>query len=208
MKAFGKQQSSKITARESVNSSQKTRFFGISETRFFQKTGFLGSSARKNLWRILGSWIMAQGVLLGNPAVADTVEKPMSYSQLLQKIDAGEVEEIDAYPSQNIAKVRLLKETESIYRVNLFEYHPELLEKSRAKNIDYEVKNAPDNSLAMGLVLNLLVILAVIVVLLMLLRRTSQAQGNALNFGKSRARFQMEAKTGILFDDVAGIEGS
>ena len=27
-----------------------------------------------------------------------------------------------------------------------------------------------------------------------------------MNFGKSRARFQMEAKTGILFDDVAGIE--
>lgn len=27
-----------------------------------------------------------------------------------------------------------------------------------------------------------------------------------MNFGKSRARFQMEAKTGVMFDDVAGIE--
>ena len=27
-----------------------------------------------------------------------------------------------------------------------------------------------------------------------------------MNFGKSRARFQMEAKTGVLFDDVAGIQ--
>ncbi|MFM9157833.1 MAG: ATP-dependent zinc metalloprotease FtsH2, partial [Dolichospermum sp.] len=30
--------------------------------------------------------------------------------------------------------------------------------------------------------------------------------GQAMNFGKSRARFQMEAKTGVKFDDVAGIE--
>ncbi|MFO7143735.1 cell division protein FtsH, partial [Arthrospira sp. PCC 8006] len=36
--------------------------------------------------------------------------------------------------------------------------------------------------------------------------RSSQSSGNAMNFGKSKARFQMEAKTGILFDDVAGIE--
>ncbi len=27
-----------------------------------------------------------------------------------------------------------------------------------------------------------------------------------MNFGRSKARFQMEAKTGVVFDDVAGIE--
>ena len=40
----------------------------------------------------------------------------------------------------------------------------------------------------------------------MIIRRSANASGQALNFGKSRARFQMEAKTGIKFDDVAGIE--
>ena len=30
--------------------------------------------------------------------------------------------------------------------------------------------------------------------------------GRAMNFGKSKAKFQMEAKTGIMFDDVAGID--
>ena len=30
--------------------------------------------------------------------------------------------------------------------------------------------------------------------------------GQAMNFGKSKAKFQMEAKTGIMFDDVAGID--
>ena len=33
-----------------------------------------------------------------------------------------------------------------------------------------------------------------------------QGPGQAMNFGKSKARFQMEAKTDIMFDDVAGID--
>ncbi len=40
----------------------------------------------------------------------------------------------------------------------------------------------------------------------MILRRSANASNQAMSFGKSRARFQMEAKTGIKFDDVAGIE--
>ena len=30
--------------------------------------------------------------------------------------------------------------------------------------------------------------------------------GQAMNFGKSKARFQMEAKTGVTFVDVAGVD--
>jgi cell division protease FtsH len=42
-----------------------------------------------------------------------------------------------------------------------------------------------------------------------LFRRSSGGAGGpgqAMNFGKSKARFMMEAKTGIMFDDVAGID--
>ncbi|MEO1522603.1 MAG: ATP-dependent zinc metalloprotease FtsH2, partial [Cyanobacteria bacterium J06633_2] len=45
--------------------------------------------------------------------------------------------------------------------------------------------------------------------LFLLFRRSGNAAGGpgqAMNFGKSRARFQMEAKTGVMFDDVAGID--
>ncbi|MEM9137685.1 MAG: ATP-dependent zinc metalloprotease FtsH2, partial [Cyanobacteria bacterium P01_F01_bin.42] len=45
--------------------------------------------------------------------------------------------------------------------------------------------------------------------LFFLFRRSNNVPGGpgqAMNFGKSKARFQMEAKTGIMFDDVAGIE--
>ncbi len=46
--------------------------------------------------------------------------------------------------------------------------------------------------------------------LFLLSRRSQQGGGpggnNPLNFGKSKAKFQMEPNTGITFDDVAGVD--
>jgi cell division protease FtsH len=167
------------------------------------------STAAQRLGRILGSWILAQSVLLGTPAIADNSPKTLSYSELLQKIQAGEVERIEEDPARRMAKVELKGEAEDApeYYVELLDRNPELLETVQAQpDLEYEVKPSADNSAAMGLIINLLVIFVVLAFLLMILRRSTQASGQAMNFGKSRARFQMEAKTGVLFDDVAGIE--
>ncbi|WP_413168374.1 ATP-dependent zinc metalloprotease FtsH [Capilliphycus salinus ALCB114379] len=166
------------------------------------------SLTNRHLWRILGSWIITQGILLGTPALADNTPKPIEYSELLQKIKAGEVERIEEDPARQIAKVTLTgdEKGDSPHVVRLFDRNPELLETARAQNVDYEVIPTADNSAAMGLIVNLLVIFVVLAFLLMILRRSTQASGQAMNFGKSRAKFQMEAKTGVLFDDVAGIE--
>ncbi|WP_310489247.1 ATP-dependent zinc metalloprotease FtsH, partial [Chamaesiphon sp. VAR_69_metabat_338] len=53
---------------------------------------------------------------------------------------------------------------------------------------------------------NVLLLVFVITVLSAIIRRSGNASGQAMSFGKSRARFQMQAKTGVMFDDVAGIE--
>ena len=164
----------------------------------------------KRLGRLLGSWMIAQGVLMGTPAFADNVPKTISYSQLLQKIQAGEVQKIEEDPSRQMAKVTLKGEKDkkagSIYFVSLFAQNPELMGEIRANNVEYGVSPSADNSMAMGLIVNMLIIFGLLAILLMILRRSTQASGQAMNFGKSKARFQMEAKTGILFEDVAGIE--
>ncbi|MFM6191568.1 MAG: ATP-dependent zinc metalloprotease FtsH [Planktothrix sp.] len=164
----------------------------------------------KRVGRILGSWMMAQGLLLGTPAFANNTPKTLTYSQLLQKIEAGEVQKIAEDPARQMAKVTLKgdkdQKSSSVYWVSLFEQNPELMREIRANNVEYEVSPTADNSAAMGLIINMLIIFGVLAFLLMILRRSTQASGQAMNFGKSRARFQMEAKTGILFDDVAGVE--
>ncbi|HLO52260.1 MAG TPA: ATP-dependent zinc metalloprotease FtsH, partial [Kamptonema sp.] len=164
--------------------------------------------AGRHLWRILASWAISSGVMLATPAFADTTPNSMTYTQLLQKIEQGQVSKIEVDPALRTARVRLegQKPTDAMQVVSLFEYNPELLERIRTKKVDFEVKPTNDNSAAIGLAVNLLVIFIVLGVLMAILRRSTQSQGNAMNFGKSKARFQMEAKTGVMFDDVAGIE--
>lgn len=164
--------------------------------------------SKKHLWRILGGWVISQSILLGTPALANRDSGSMSYTDLLRKIEAGQVMRIQEDPSRRVAKVTFTDEAnqQQIRFVALFDHNPELMAALRENPVDYEVRPSADNSAVMGLVVNVLVIVAVLAFLLMILRRSSQSSGNAMNFGKSKARFQMEAKTGIMFDDVAGIE--
>ncbi|MEG5062492.1 ATP-dependent zinc metalloprotease FtsH [Microcoleus sp. B3-A4] len=162
----------------------------------------------RNLWRILGSLVISQGILLSTPVFADSAPNTMSYSQLIDNIEKGQISKIEVDETQKTAKVRLKNQkSDQTQSVSLFDYNNrELYSQIRAKKIDFEVKQTADNAAAVSLVVNLLVIFAVLAVLMAILRRSTQSQGNAMNFGKSRARFQMEAKTGVMFDDVAGIE--
>ncbi|TAG92853.1 MAG: ATP-dependent zinc metalloprotease FtsH [Oscillatoriales cyanobacterium] len=163
----------------------------------------------RHLWRILGSLVLSQGILLSTPVFAQTAPNTMSYSTLINSIEKGEVSKIEIDEIQRTARVKLKnkKPTDTVQVVTLFDYNNrELYSQIRAKKIDFEVKQTADNTAAVNLVVNLLVIFLVLAVLMAILRRSTQSQGNAMNFGKSRARFQMEAKTGVMFDDVAGIE--
>ncbi|MFB2897499.1 ATP-dependent zinc metalloprotease FtsH [Aerosakkonemataceae cyanobacterium BLCC-F50] len=158
---------------------------------------------------ITASWLLLQSALPGVPPVlASDQQETMSYNELLKKIDAGKVTKVDIDPTQRIAKVEFqgVDKTDSPATVNLFEDNRELIEKLRSKRVQFAVQPTTDNSAALGFVINLLLVILLISGLLMIVRRSANASNQAMNFGKSRARFQMEAKTGIKFEDVAGIE--
>ncbi|WP_421654534.1 ATP-dependent zinc metalloprotease FtsH [Leptothermofonsia sp. ETS-13] len=160
----------------------------------------------------IAAWVIAQGLMLGAPALADSSRNTMSYTELLQKIDAGQVTKVRIDPTRNVAEVTLegQKKGEPEREVPIFEGgNPELVEKLRANKVDFDNQPSPDNGALMSVLANLLLFFLLIGGLLLIIRRSSNAPGGpgqAMNFGKSRARFQMEAKTGVTFDDVAGIE--
>ncbi|MCY6491468.1 ATP-dependent zinc metalloprotease FtsH [Leptolyngbya boryana IU 594] len=154
--------------------------------------------------------MLLQSVLMSVPAMAQARES-LSYTGLLKKIDAGEVERVEIDETQNVARVRLQgkKQSEPDIEVQLLERNPELIDRLRKNKVTFESKPTTDNSILVGLIANLLLFMLLIAGLLLILRRSSNSPGGpgqAMNFGKSRARFQMEAKTGVMFDDVAGIE--
>ncbi|MGC9503041.1 ATP-dependent zinc metalloprotease FtsH [Baaleninema sp.] len=180
----------------------KTRFKNASTTETPRpKTG-------ANWRSIAATWALVQVLLLGSPALAQRESKEMSYSAFLEKVENGEVRKVDLDPARNSARVTLANqgEEEAPYEVRLFEENPELIQRLRSNEVEIDSNPTPDNSFAIGILGQLLLILVLIGGLMSIVRRSSQSGNNALNFGKSRARFHMEAKTGVAFDDVAGIE--
>jgi cell division protease FtsH len=163
---------------------------------------------------IAAFWVIAQGLMIGVPglpASAENSRNTMTYSELLQKIDGGQVTKVRIDPTRRVAEVTLdSKGKETPKEVPIFEGgNSELVERLRANKVEFDIQPSPDNGAVMGVLANLLLFFLLIGGLLLIIRRSSNAPGGpgqAMNFGKSRARFQMEAKTGIMFDDVAGIE--
>lgn len=157
------------------------------------------------------SWLLLQSLLPVAVTLADANNPDeMSYGDLLQKIDQGQVEQVDIDESRNIAYVRLdgQSEDDPPKRVILFEgeRNSELIRRLTDNKVDVEVADSSGNGALAWLATHALLAMVLIFVLLMVLRRSASGAGNALNFGRSRAKFQMEAKTGVVFDDVAGIE--
>ena len=156
------------------------------------------------------TWLLLQSVVSGPPALAQSrQEAELTYSDLIQRVEAGEVSRIELDPSRNVARVQLQGQSaDEMQTVTLFagDRNPELIQAARANNVNLDVSPSGDSNTFTWLLTHALLAFVLIMGLLMILRRSSNASGQAMNFGKSRARFQMEAKTGILFDDVAGIE--
>lgn len=153
-------------------------------------------------------WMILQSVFFASPTLAQNESEELSYSQFLQKIEQGEVERVELDPRTNIAIVELVGESgETVQReVRLFEQNSELITQLRNSDIPIDVEASNDNSQTAGIIANGVLILLLVGGLALIIRRSAKASGQAMSFGKSRARYQVEDQTGIRFDDVAGID--
>ncbi|MEY2985658.1 MAG: hypothetical protein RLZZ568_2275, partial [Cyanobacteriota bacterium] len=134
----------------------------------------------------------------------------LTYGGLIDAIKKDQVAKVDIDPNRQQAIVTL-KDTPADAKpetVQLFSNNPELfnLLRSRSSSVDWSITRTPDNSALYGLLTNLLIVAILIGLVVMVIRKSANASGQAMSFGKSKARFQMEAKTGVGFDDVAGID--
>jgi cell division protease FtsH len=86
---------------------------------------------------------------------------------------------------------------------------PELISKLKKANVDIDAHPISDTNSSVGVIGNLIFPILLIGGLAFLFRRSNNmpgGPGQAMNFGKSKARFQMEANTGVTFGDVAGVD--
>ncbi|WP_159788549.1 ATP-dependent zinc metalloprotease FtsH2 [Sodalinema gerasimenkoae] len=137
----------------------------------------------------------------------------MSYGRFLDYLDAGRVTSVDLYEGGRTAIVEArdldLDNRLQRLRVDLPANDPQLITRLREANVSLDTHPPRNDGAIWGVLGNLIFPILLIAGLFFLFRRSSNAPGGpgqAMNFGKSKARFQMEAKTGILFDDVAGVD--
>ncbi|WOB43650.1 ATP-dependent zinc metalloprotease FtsH [Thermoleptolyngbya oregonensis NK1-22] len=175
-------------------------------------------------WRVILLWTLPalvvgfffwQGAFTTSPMDMgrNTASTRMTYGRFLEYLDAGRVTSVDLYEGGRTAIVEAidpeLDNRIQRLRVDLPGNAPELVSRLRTDHISFDVHPPRNDAAIWGLLGNLLFPILLIGGLFLLFRRSSNVPGGpgqAMNFGKSRARFMMEAKTGVMFDDVAGIE--
>ncbi|MEO1134551.1 MAG: ATP-dependent metallopeptidase FtsH/Yme1/Tma family protein, partial [Cyanobacteria bacterium J06639_1] len=145
-------------------------------------------------------------------AQAATASK-MTYARLLEYVDRGLVQEVKIIDSQTAAEVKVRDPDTNgaieLFRVTLVPaIAGSLAADLQEQDIDVSIIETRDSGPFLSLLGNLLIPVLLLAGLFFLFRRSGAGSGpgQAMNFGKSKARFQMDAKTGIKFDDVAGIE--
>lgn len=140
----------------------------------------------------------------------ESEEDALAYGELLEKIDNGEVREVELDQINGIARVQLKSAAEDAepveVRVFRNDRNLDLQDRLNANDVVWEVTRNADNSAITSLLTTGVVAMLVVFAMLLLLRRSASSGGGAMSFGRSKARFQMEAKTGVMFEDVAGID--
>ncbi|MCL1475909.1 ATP-dependent zinc metalloprotease FtsH2 [Argonema antarcticum] len=177
-------------------------------------------------WKVVLLWtlpVLVIGVFVWqgtfSPSAIDmnrnTASTRMTYGRFLEYLDNNRVTSVDLYEGGRTAIVEGidpepgLDNQPQLWRVDLPVSAPELISQLKEQNISFAIHPVRNDGAIWGLLGNLVFPILLIGGLFFLFRRSSNipgGPGQAMSFGKSRARFMMEAKTGTKFDDVAGIE--
>jgi cell division protease FtsH len=160
-------------------------------------------------WRNVGLYALLAIVAI---ALATTfLEKPLpsqrtlKYSEFVQEVQAGKVFRVVLSNDRTFAEVTPTSETGK-YRVNLAN-DPELVNTLTKKGVDIAVNRQADDGFWVRAAGSFVFPILLLVGLFFLLRRAQNSPGSqAMNFGKSKARVQMEPQTQVTFGDVAGID--
>ena len=164
----------------------------------------------KNGIKTLAIWLVIGVIILFVvPAVLDGTNKQMTYSELLSKIEAGEVTDISISYDGDSAKVKL-KDDNSIKNVNLPGINnllDNLNDSMKENNVNVFREDESFLATIGDWILPVTSIVMLFVLMMLFLGGNQAGQKGTMTFGKSRARLlNGNDKNKVTFDDVAGID--
>ncbi|MEH2183729.1 ATP-dependent zinc metalloprotease FtsH3 [Nostoc sp.] len=127
------------------------------------------------------------------------------YSRFIQEVQQGRVEKVSLSADRSTALVT--PKYDPAKRIVTLVNDPELINTLTNKGVDISVLPQTDEGFWFKALSSLFFPVLLLVGLFFLLRRAQSGPGSqAMNFGKSKARVQMEPQTQVTFGDVAGID--
>ncbi len=127
------------------------------------------------------------------------------YSQFIEEVKANHIQKVAITNDRTRAVVQ--RESGDKVQVNLVPGDASLMKLLEDKKVDISVYSQAEEGKLLQVASSLAFPVLLLVGLFFLLRRAQNGPGNqAMNFGKSKARVQMEPQTQVTFGDVAGID--
>jgi len=159
-------------------------------------------------WRNAGLYaLLAIAVIALATALFDKppqARETWRYSRLISEVENQKVDNISI--SADRSKALVTAEDGTKIMVNL-PFDRDLLDILTRNHVEIAVLPQNDDGMWMRALSSLFVPIILVVGLFFLLRRAQNGPGSqAMNFGKSKARVQMDPQTQVTFGDVAGIE--
>ena len=136
----------------------------------------------------------------------------LSYSEFIEKMEAGEVKEVKITPSQSAGVYQLTGKLDGYAKKESFYVQSPLTDSTvqvvyaGSKEYDFKISTAkdPDSSMLLVLLVNVVPILLLVGGAIFLITRQMGANSKSLDFGKSKARLSDDRKK-VTFEDVAGL---
>ncbi len=161
-------------------------------------------------WRNAGLYALLLIVVLALASAFLDNNNPQSrenltYSEFIERVESNKVDRVTLSSDRTQAKVPN-PEGGAPLLVNL-PNDPDLINILSENGVDIAVQPQSDEGIWFRVASSLFLPILLLVGLFFLLRRAQSGPGSqAMNFGKSKARVQMEPQTQVTFGDVAGIE--
>ena len=131
----------------------------------------------------------------------NVVETSIGYSEFLQMVDNGEVEEVIIQGQEITAR----DTTRTSFKV----YAPQdndLIRRLEQKKVAIKAKPPAENPWYMSVLISWFPMIVLIGVWIFFMRQMQSGGGKAMSFGKSRARLSTDQSEKVTFEDVAGID--
>jgi cell division protease FtsH len=129
------------------------------------------------------------------------------YSQLIQAVENKRVAKVSISADRSFARLTDPDDPKGKTVIVNLPNDPELINFLSTNNVDISVLPPADDAFWLRALSSLFFPILLLVGLFFLLRRAQNGPGSqAMNFGKSKARVQMEPQTQVTFGDVAGID--